>query len=255
MLDNDVRFNPTGVDLGGSSGNLIEGNEADGSDGTGIAITGGQGNRVVGNSASNTKSDGIVIEGTPGGNVVEGNRTNGNLSDGIVAGAGTTLTGNAAHRNAGWGIQGAESTPDQPGVVDGGGNTADSQTAMENCIQKNENIDVVYTINEPSAVGAWTALKNAGKSQSGTTIVSVDGGCAGVRNVKSGVIDATSQQYPLKMAEMGVEAVSAFAKDGTKPQPEGGKDFIDTGVTLITDEPQDGVESEDTAYGLENCWG
>ena len=42
--------------------------------------------------------------------------------------------------------------------------TADSQTAMENCLQKNPNIDVVYTINEPSAAGAWTALKNAGKS-------------------------------------------------------------------------------------------
>ena len=46
-------------------------------------------------------------------------------------------------------------------------------------------IDVVYTINEPSAVGAWTALKNAGKTQAATTIVSVDGGCAGVRNVRA----------------------------------------------------------------------
>ena len=74
------------------------------------------------------------------------------------------------------------------------------QTAMENCLQKNPDIDVVYTINEPSAAGAWTALKNAGKTQSGVTIVSVDGGCAGVRNVRAGVIDATSQQYPLRMA-------------------------------------------------------
>ena len=40
---------------------------------------------------------------------------------------------------------------------------ADSQTAMENCLQKNPDINVVYTINEPSAAGAWTALKNAGK--------------------------------------------------------------------------------------------
>ena len=30
---------------------------------------------------------------------------------------------------------------------------------------------------------------------------------------------------------------------------------MDTGVTLITDEPADGVKSEDTAFGLENCWG
>jgi fructose transport system substrate-binding protein len=85
--------------------------------------------------------------------------------------------------------------------------------------------------------------------------VSVDGGCPGVENVKVGIIGATSQQYPLKMAEMGVEAVVKFAQNEEKPQAEAGKDFIDTGVTLITDDPVDGVESEDTAFGLENCWG
>jgi fructose transport system substrate-binding protein len=135
-------------------------------------------------------------------------------------------------------------------VGNGGGNTADSQTAMENCIQKNENIDVVYTINEPSAVGAWTALKNAGKTQSGTTIVSVDGGCAGVRNVKSGVIDATSQQYPLLMASLGVAAVVKYAKGGKKASG-----YTDTGVNLIAKKAVAGVRSKSVAYGLANCWG
>ncbi len=99
-------------------------------------------------------------------------------------------------------------------VGNGGGDTPDSQTAMENCLQKSPNIDVVYTINEPSAAGAWTALQNAGKSQGDVTIVSVDGGCQGVRNVKAGIIDATSQQYPLKMAALGVKAVVRYAKTG-----------------------------------------
>ena len=135
-------------------------------------------------------------------------------------------------------------------VGNGGGNTADSQTAMENCIQKNENIDVVYTINEPSAVGAWTALKNAGKTQSATTVVSVDGGCAGVRNVKSGVIDATSQQYPLLMASLGVAAVVKYAKTGKKA-----RGYTDTGVNLIAKKAVAGVRSKSVAYGLANCWG
>ena len=39
-------------------------------------------------------------------------------------------------------------------------------------------------------------------------VVSVDGGCNGVQQVKDGLIDATSQQYPLKMAELGVEAIA-----------------------------------------------
>jgi fructose transport system substrate-binding protein len=128
------------------------------------------------------------------------------------------------------------------------------RTAMENLLQKDPGINLVYTINEPAAAGAYEALKAAGKEKD-VTIVSVDGGCPGVENVKKGVIGATSQQYPLKMAEMGVEAVVAFAKDGKKPEPTAGKDFVDTGVTLITDKPVDGVESKDTAYGLENCWG
>ena len=77
------------------------------------------------------------------------------------------------------------------------------RTAMENLLQKDPNINLVYTINEPAAAGAYEALKATGKEKD-VTIVSVDGGCPGVENVKSGVIGATSQQYPLKMAEMGV---------------------------------------------------
>src|SRR5829696_5725698 len=128
------------------------------------------------------------------------------------------------------------------------------RTAMENLLQKDPEINLVYTINEPAAAGAYEALKAAGKEKD-VTIVSVDGGCPGVENVKKGIIGATSQQYPLKMAEMGVEAVVDFAKSGDKPQAASGKDFIDTGVTLITDEAQDGVDSKDTAFGLENFWG
>jgi fructose transport system substrate-binding protein len=128
------------------------------------------------------------------------------------------------------------------------------RTAMENLLQKDPSINLVYTINEPAAAGAYEALKAAGKEKD-VTIVSVDGGCPGVENVKKGVIGATSQQYPLKMAQMGVDAIAEFAKSGKKPEPTAGKDFVDTGVTLITDKPVDGVESKDTAFGLENCWG
>jgi fructose transport system substrate-binding protein len=134
------------------------------------------------------------------------------------------------------------------GAEDGG------RTAMENLLQKDPGITLVYTINEPAAAGAYQALKAAGKEKS-VTIVSVDGGCPGVQAVKAGQIGATSQQYPLKMAQQGVEAVAAFAKDGTKPQLTAGKNFVDTGVTLITDQAQSGVDSKDTAFGLQNCWG
>jgi fructose transport system substrate-binding protein len=123
---------------------------------------------------------------------------------------------------------------------------------MEKCLAKNPNINLVYTINEPTAVGANAALKAAGKT---ATIVSVDGGCAGVAQVKSGVIGATAQQYPLKMATMGMEAIAQVARGGEKPTPDPGLDFKNTGVALVTDKPVEGVESIDSTEGAKICWG
>jgi ABC-type sugar transport system substrate-binding protein len=134
------------------------------------------------------------------------------------------------------------------GAEDGG------RTAMENCLTKNKDINVVYTINEPAAVGAYGALQQGG-SPDGVLIVSVDGGCDGVDQVKKGVIGATSQQYPLKMAELGVEAIKTIADGGKKPANTEGLDFYDTGVELVTDKPAEGVQSIDTSKGAELCWG
>ncbi len=125
--------------------------------------------------------------------------------------------------------------------------------AMENCLAKNPGINVVYTINEPAAAGAADALKDANTKN--VIITSVDGGCAGVKDVQNGTIGATSQQYPLKMAELGVEAIAKIARGGEKPAVSPGLDFFDTGVALVTDKPVDGLESITTAEALKICWG
>jgi len=134
-------------------------------------------------------------------------------------------------------------------MADSYGDRAKGQTAMENCLQKAPDVNVVYTINEPAAAGAYNALKRAGKEK-GVVIVSVDGGCEGVANVGKGVIAATSQQYPLKMASMGVEAGVAYAKTGKKVSG-----YTDTGVTLIAAKPVAGVDSKDVKTGTQLCWG
>ncbi|MBX3061684.1 MAG: sugar ABC transporter substrate-binding protein [Anaerolineae bacterium] len=130
------------------------------------------------------------------------------------------------------------------------GNQSKGQTVMENCLTKDPDINLVYTINEPAAAGAYTALENAGKEKD-VTIVSVDGGCSpGVEYVISGKIAATSQQYPLKMAALGVEAVVKYVKEGVKPSG-----YTDTGVTLLTVKPMPGIESQGATFGVQNCWG
>ncbi|MEM9429327.1 MAG: sugar ABC transporter substrate-binding protein [Pseudomonadota bacterium] len=134
------------------------------------------------------------------------------------------------------------------------GNEEGGRRAMENLLATDPFINVVYTINEPAAAGAYEALKAIGR-ENDVLIVSVDGGCPGVQNVADGIIGATSQQYPLLMASLGIEAIAKFAETGEKPQASEGKDFFDTGVALVTDAPADGVTSISVAEGMDLCWG
>jgi fructose transport system substrate-binding protein len=59
------------------------------------------------------------------------------------------------------------------------GNEEGGRRAMENLLAKDPMINVVYTINEPAAAGAYEALKAIGR-EGDVLIVSVDGGCPGV---------------------------------------------------------------------------
>lgn len=124
------------------------------------------------------------------------------------------------------------------------------QSAMENLLSAHPDINVVYTINEPTAHGAYTAIKNKGLAGK-TPLVSVDGACTGVEDVKNGVIGATAMQFPSKMGQMAVEAAAAYVKDGTKPKAG----LTDSGTVLITDKPVGGLASQTSAWGLEHCWG
>ncbi|PIP95279.1 MAG: sugar ABC transporter [Rhodobacterales bacterium CG18_big_fil_WC_8_21_14_2_50_71_9] len=128
------------------------------------------------------------------------------------------------------------------------------RTAMEALFQRDSGINVVHTINEPAAAGAYEALKAFGKADD-VLIVSVDGGCPGVQNVRDGVIGATSMQFPLLMASMGVEAVVKYAQTGEKPQNTPGLDFFNTGVELVTDRPVAGIPSITSEEALKKCWG
>jgi fructose transport system substrate-binding protein len=162
--------------------------------------------------------------------------------------AGTTVS---EQRRNGF-LEGFGITADDPQVVcqaDTNGMIDRAQPAMENCLTANPDINVVYTVNEPAAFGANTALDAAGTAEN-VIVVSVDGGCEGVRGVQDGRIDATSQQYPLKMASMGVDAIADYIATGEKVSG-----YVDTGVTLIAGTPVEGVESQDVEYGLANCWG
>jgi fructose transport system substrate-binding protein len=135
------------------------------------------------------------------------------------------------------------------GSVDGG------KAAMETCLAKNKNINVIYGINEPAAAGGVAAATAAGLKD--LIVVGVDGGCSGVAEVQKGTLGATSQQYPGEMVNLGMQAIKALVDSGgkTKPEVSPGKNFFNTGTKLITDKPVDGLESITTAEGAKLCWG
>ena len=168
-----------------------------------------------------------MLDGTPGG-TVDTFRHNGFLKGFGIA------EGDAA-------IVGKQNTN---GAQDKG------QTGMENLLSAHPDINVVYTINEPAAQGAYAAIKAAGKTKD-IVLTSIDGGCLGVKYVASGQIVATVMQFPKKMAADGVAAVVDFAKTGKKPSG-----FVNTGSFLITEKPFPGLDSKDAkSFGKDNCWG
>ena len=167
-----------------------------------------------------------MLDGTPGG-LVDSRRHNGFLK--------------------GFGI-----TEDSPVIVGKAithGAMDEGQTGMENLLTAHPDINVVYTINEPAAEGAYAAIKAAGK-ENDIILTSIDGGCLGVKYVSEGKIAATVMQFPKVMATKGVDYVVDYAKTGKKPSG-----FINTGAMVITDHPFADIPSKDSKWGAENCWG
>ena len=99
VLDNDVRFNPTGIDASESNDSLIRLNRAQFAGGEGILVDNSLRTLITENIANGTRAAGIEVRGDAlhpvtgdpvDGNTIRGNTTNGNLGDGIVAAAGHT---------------------------------------------------------------------------------------------------------------------------------------------------------------------
>lgn len=147
----------------------------------------------------------------------------------------------------GFGIE--EGDPAILGMENTQGDQNNAQTAMENLLQRNPDVNAVYTINEPAARGAYAALEAQNLTDQ-VVIGSIDGGCQGVQDVADGKYAATVMQFPAEMVRQGMDAIITAANGGDMPTG-----FVDTGSVVITDNPVEGIESENTEWGLENCWG
>ena len=125
------------------------------------------------------------------------------------------------------------------------------KSAMQTCLQKDPNVNVVYAINEPAAQGAAQALKAAGNN---ALVVAIDGGCSNLSWVQNGSIDATAGQFPGKMASDGVDAIYKLSTQHVKPATSPGLGFFNTGTKLYTNDPQSGVQSVNVTSAKKMCW-
>lgn len=128
------------------------------------------------------------------------------------------------------------------------GDQGKAQTAMENALAAHPDINLVWTINEPAALGAAKAVADKGLTGK-VLIVSMDGSCRGIDAVKNGVISTDVMQFPSKMSTIAIDEAVQAAQGKKIPQR------VDTGEVLVTTHPQDGVSSKDVSFGTQNCWG
>ena len=135
--------------------------------------------------------------------------------------------------------------------VDTEGDRDNAAVAMTQVLAENPDVNVVYAVNEPAALGALAALEDAGADLDEIVVVSVDGGCRAMREgVRPGLIDATASQYPQNMAREGVEAIADAVREDDAPTG-----YLDTGTLLVSDDPAPGVDSERVEFGVRTCWG
>jgi ABC-type sugar transport system substrate-binding protein len=89
-------------------------------------------------------------------------------------------------------------------VVEGEGSTETSFNVVSDALQAHDDIDVIYCINDTSALGAVQAVEDAGKTGQ-IDILGKDGAPIGKHAVKDGTMVQTSAQRPTYMGYLGVK--------------------------------------------------
>jgi ribose transport system substrate-binding protein len=89
-------------------------------------------------------------------------------------------------------------TQEGQGSIEGG------RPVMRDLLGRYPELDAVFPINDPSALGAYSALEAAGR-QGQVTIVTVDGSREAAAAIKEGKIHSTSAQFPKEIGRVAAE--------------------------------------------------
>ncbi len=117
-------------------------------------------------------------------------------------------------------------------IQEGEGTIEGARPVMRDLLGRFPDLNAVFPINDPSALGAISALESAGKLGQ-VTVVTVDGSAEGVAAIKAGKLHSSSAQFPKEIGRIAAEQVYAHFEG--KPVP---KD-IKVRVELVTRENAD----------------
>lgn len=89
-------------------------------------------------------------------------------------------------------------------IADGKGTAEGSGPVLEHLLRQHARMNAVFAVNDPSALGAISALKGAGRLAE-TTVVSVDGSAQGIAAVQAGTLYSTSVQFPREIGRIAAQ--------------------------------------------------
>jgi len=89
-------------------------------------------------------------------------------------------------------------------IQEGEGTAEGSRPVMLDLLGRFPRLNAVFPINDPSALGAISALESAGKLKN-VTVVTVDGSKEGVAAIKAGKLLSTSAQFPKEIGRIAAE--------------------------------------------------
>lgn len=89
-------------------------------------------------------------------------------------------------------------------IQEGGGTTEAARPVMQDLLGKYPQLDAVFPINDPSALGTISAIESAGKLGK-VTVVTVDGSAEAVAAIKAKKLLSSSAQFPYEIGRVAAE--------------------------------------------------
>jgi ribose transport system substrate-binding protein len=94
-------------------------------------------------------------------------------------------------------------------TLPGGGDKARSRTAAQDILQAHADLDAIFGVNDPTALGAIAAIEQAGRAGR-VKVVGFDGQAEARQAIKDGKLLATVLQYPATIGEKTIDAIARY---------------------------------------------